>query len=146
MLTAGALALRPFSPAAVPAGAESRSGLLGRVLAAPVRAGEPITDVRVVGPGLVRGQGPGSVAAPVRIADAGAVALVRVGDRVDVLAPDPTGRLAPSAPVTAATVVAVPRPGASESGALVVLSVSPAEARALARQAVLGPLVLTLRE
>jgi hypothetical protein len=90
------------------------------------------------------------VAAPVRVADAGAVALVRVGYRVDVLAPDPTGRLPPAVAVTAAQVVAVPQPddeiGMSASGALVVLAVTPAEAQTLARHAVLGPLVLTLRE
>lgn len=145
------LAVRHFSPDTVPDGvAGSRDRLLGRVLAAPLRTGEPLTDVRVVGPGLVRGYGPGTVAAPVRVADAGAVALVRVGDRVDVLAPDPTGRMPPVVAVTAAPVLAIPQPDeeivAGGSGALVVLAVTAAEAQALAQHAVLGPLVLTLRE
>ncbi|MDQ4084511.1 MAG: hypothetical protein M3165_01710, partial [Actinomycetota bacterium] len=123
---------------------------LGRILAAPVRAGEPITDVRLVGPGLVAGYGPGVVAAPVRIADADSVSLVRVGDRVDVLAPDPAGELPTSVAVGRASVVAIPQPddelGGTASGALIVLAVTPAEAGDLARQSVLGPLLLSIRE
>jgi hypothetical protein len=52
----------------------------GRTLAAPVRAGEPVTDVRLVAPSLLEGY-PGRVALPVRIADAAAVGLIRSGDR-----------------------------------------------------------------
>jgi pilus assembly protein CpaB len=144
------LTVRRLPPSAVPAGsAGTPRRWLGRVLAAPVRAGEPITDMRVVGPGLVAGYGPGAVAAPVRIADADAVALVRVGDRVDVLAPDPTGELLSSVAVAGASVVAVPRAddalAAGTPGALVVLAVTPEEALQLARHSVLGPLLLTLR-
>jgi pilus assembly protein CpaB len=150
VLSAGDLRVRRFFPASVPTGAAATpQRMLGRVLAAPVRAGEPLTDVRVVGPGLVGGLGPGMVAAPVRIADADSVALVRVGDRVDVLAPDPRGQLPPSIAVTDAPVVAVPRPGeevtASTSGALLVLAVSADDAQRLAQHAVIGPLVLALR-
>jgi pilus assembly protein CpaB len=151
VLSADDLRVRRFSPAIVPAGAAATpQRMLGRVLAAPVRAGEPVTDVRVVGPGLVGGLGPGMVAAPVRIADADSAALVRVGDRIDVLAPDPRGQLPPSTAVTDAPVVAVPRRGeeatASTSGALLVLAVSAHDARRLAQHAVVGPLVLALRE
>lgn len=143
--------VRRFPPEAVPSGAAGTPGrLLGRVLAAPVRAGEPLTDVRIVGPGLVRGYGPGMVAAPVRIGDAGSVALVQVGDRVDVLAPDPRGQHPPSVAVSGAPVVAVPRVddeiGAGESGALLVLAVTSGDAQRLAQHSVLGPLVLALRE
>jgi Flp pilus assembly protein CpaB len=58
----------------------------GRTLAAPIRAGEPITDARVVGPGLLTGQVTGTVAMPVRLGDPAAGALVHAGDRVDILA------------------------------------------------------------
>ncbi|WP_349691452.1 SAF domain-containing protein [Actinopolymorpha sp. B11F2] len=59
----------------------------GRILAGPVRAGAPLTDVDLVGPGLFHDRSEGElVAAPVRVADAGALALVRVGDRIDLLA------------------------------------------------------------
>lgn len=63
---------------------------IGRVLAAPVRRGEALTDARVVGSGLTRAA-PGSVALSVRIADAPALDLVRVGDAIDVIAVPATG-------------------------------------------------------
>jgi len=145
------LAVRRFPPSAVPTGtAGSPARWVGRTLAAPMRAGEPITDVRVVGPGLVAGYGPGIVAAPVRIADADSVALARVGDQVDVIAPDPRGQLPPTLAVGDAAVVAIPAVddelGSSTAGALVVLAVTSLEAQRLAAQSVLGPLVLVLRE
>jgi Flp pilus assembly protein CpaB len=58
----------------------------GRRLATPMRRGEPLTDVRVAGPGLLEGQPPGTLAVPVPLANASAAALVRPGDVVDVLA------------------------------------------------------------
>ena len=80
----------------VPSGSSPRAaGLIGRIAAGAIRRGEALTDARVVGPGLAAGLGAGeSAAVPVRIADPDAAALVRVGDRVDVLgtpvAPDGT--------------------------------------------------------
>ena len=56
---------------------------------ARVRAGEPVTDVRLVGAGLTALLPDGQVAAPVRLADLAVAALVRTGDRVDVLATAP---------------------------------------------------------
>jgi pilus assembly protein CpaB len=151
VLEAADLAVRRFPPGAVPAGAaRTTARWVGRALAAPVRAGEPLTDARVVGPGMLAGYGSATVAAPVRIADADSVGLVRVGDRVDVIAPDPRGQLPPLLAVGGAPVVAVPEVddelGSGSSGALVVLAVSPTEAQRLAAQSVLGPLVLALRE
>src|SRR5437867_898218 len=74
-------------------------------------------------------------AAPVRIADRDAVRLLRVGDRIDLLAADPrtsTAQLvASSAPVVALPEVAEHQV-ASASGALVVVAVSPNVARDLA--------------
>ena len=67
---------------------ETQAGAVGRTLAAPVRAGESITDVRLVAPSLLDGY-PGRVVLPVRVADADAVALLRVGDRVSLVAADP---------------------------------------------------------
>jgi len=57
-----------------------------QVLAAPVRRGEVITDARLLGPGLLRGQPATWRAVPVRIADAAAAGLVRPGERIDLLA------------------------------------------------------------
>ena len=73
-----------------PSGAlASVADLPGRPLAGPVRAGEPLTDVRLLGPALLDalpGDAEERVAVPVRLADAGVTQLLAVGDRVDVLA------------------------------------------------------------
>jgi Flp pilus assembly protein CpaB len=86
VLSGDDLVTRRYPPDIAPPGSVSRA--VGRTLAAPVRAGEPVTDVRLVAPSLVSGY-PGRVALPVRIADADAVALLRVGDRVSLVAADP---------------------------------------------------------
>ena len=57
----------------------------GRSLAAPVRAGTPLTDRSLVGRALVRSMPRGTVAAPTRIADPELLRLIRAGDRVDVV-------------------------------------------------------------
>lgn len=88
VLTGEDLATVRVPPALVPAEAERQA--VGRVLASAVRRGEPITDVRLVGPTLTAGH-PELVAVPVRLPDAGMAALLRVGDRVRLLATDPQG-------------------------------------------------------
>jgi Flp pilus assembly protein CpaB len=80
------LVTRRYPAAVAPVGSVSQA--VGRTLAGPVRAGEPVTDVRLIAPSLVSGY-PGRVALPVRVADADAVALLRVGDRVSLVAADP---------------------------------------------------------
>lgn len=71
----------------VPPGSSPQPGrLVGRTLAAGVRAREPLTDVRLVGAGLTALLPPGLVAAPVRLADLAVAVLVSPGDRIDVLA------------------------------------------------------------
>ena len=77
-------------PDAVPAGVLRREELLGRTTAGPVRRGETLTDARVVHRSILAGY-PGLVAVPVRIGDAAAVSLLRVGDRIDLLATDAQG-------------------------------------------------------
>jgi Flp pilus assembly protein CpaB len=80
---------RPLPAAVVPDGVlASVDSVVGRMLAGPVRRGEPLTDARLVGPSLLAraGLGPGVVATPVRLADPGTAALLRPGDRVDLYA------------------------------------------------------------
>jgi pilus assembly protein CpaB len=94
-LTAADVRLARLPLAAVPGGAlPVTTRVVGRLLAAPVRRGEPITDVRLLSPALVAAAAPaGSVAVPVRVADGPAtVALVRTGEHVDVLAGDDVPR------------------------------------------------------
>ena len=123
---------------------------LGRTLAAPLRRGEPVTDLRLVSPALTDGY-PGLVAYPVRIPDAGVVALLRVGDRIDVLATDPESGET-DVILTRSPVLALPRGddatgGESLPGRLVVLGVPEDEVEDLGAAAttwflsvILGPL------
>ncbi len=85
VLTAADLTTVAVPPRAVPAGVVRRP--TGRVLAAGLRRGEPLTDLQLVGPGLTAGH-PDLVALPVRLPDAGMAALLRVGDHVRLLATD----------------------------------------------------------
>ena len=133
------LVLGTFRADSVPRGTVgSAEEAVGRVLAAPVREGEPLTDLRLVAPGLLEGY-PGLVATPVRVADAASVALLRVGDRVDLVAADPEGRSAQSV-ARGAPVVALPEAGAVDQdlqqGGLVLVAVTEEEALTLARLSV----------
>ncbi|MEV6876761.1 SAF domain-containing protein [Amycolatopsis sp. NPDC051128] len=61
----------------------------GRLLAGAVRAGEPLTDVRLASAVPVSGE-PGTAAVPVRLADVAVAELLEPGRRVDVVAaPEP---------------------------------------------------------
>lgn len=140
------LALTAFSPESVPVGAVSSADeIVGRTTTGPVRAGEPITDVRVLGGSLLDGY-PGRVAAPVRIGDPGAVDLLRIGDQVDVIAADPQGRREAVVVAAGAPVVALPRASDSAlaSGGLVVLAVTSETAQALATASVTAYLSVVL--
>lgn len=81
------LAAVRLPPGAVPDGVAVSP--VGRTLASPVRRGEPVTDVRLVGPDLTATQ-PGLVAVPVRFTDAAMAGLLRAGDRLQLLATDPS--------------------------------------------------------
>lgn len=115
----------------------------GRTLAGPLRRGEAVTDVRLVAPGLADGY-PGRVALPVRIADPDAVALLRAGDHVDLLAADPrrgtASALALDVPVLAIPVAAAadtnPSASAGLTGRLVVLGAYPGDVDRIAGAAV----------
>jgi Flp pilus assembly protein CpaB len=112
VLTATELTVATFPAHLAAAGTASDPAVLeGRVLAGAVRTGEPVTDARLVGPGLASGLPEGTVAAPIRLADLAVTALVRTGDRVDVLATAPdSGSAEVVAP--AALVLAAPGPTA----------------------------------
>jgi pilus assembly protein CpaB len=149
VLGAGDVRLVRTDPDLVPSAADTTvAALPGRIVAAPMRAGEPFTDRRLVGRALVDGYSGDVVAAPVRIQDAQAVSLLRVGDRVDVYAATGDQRAPAERVVSAAVVVTLPPtdPQAdSREGALVVLAVSDTEAARLAQAGAVTQLSLTLR-
>lgn len=109
VLTTSDLTAVELSPATVPGAVVDDP--VGRVLAGPVRAGEAVTDVRLIGPDLVAGRSD-LVAAPVRLPDAAAVDLLRVGDLVDLVAIDPQRG---TSQVVAASVLVLALPGNSEA-------------------------------
>ncbi|MBA2951711.1 hypothetical protein H1D24_39635 [Streptomyces sp. PSKA28] len=89
------------------------------------------------------------VAAPVRIADAATVRLLRPGDRVDVVAADgtATGGAVPRVVAKGARVTKIPEAAgdsAAESGALVVFSVPRTTAARLAGAGATARLAVTL--
>lgn len=156
VLAPGDLAVVRLPAGVLPGGAAADAEeLTGQLLAAPVRAGEPVTDVRVVGPGLWSAVPAGLVAAPVRLADLAVAGLLRAGDRVDVLAAPgdaltATGDAAAAGVLVVAEgalVVAVPAgeaPGAVADGGLLVLAVPPDTAQQLAAAGAAGSLTVTL--
>lgn len=132
-------------PTLVPAGAFSAaSGVIGSTVAGPLRAGEALTDRRVLGTALVAGYAPGLVAAPVRIQDADVVTLLHAGDTIDVYAASsargPATRIASAVPV-----VLLPRVADGGNGALIVLAVTPVDAAEIAAASATAPLSVTLR-
>lgn len=93
----------------------------GRTLASPLRRGEPVTDARLTGPGLLAGQPAGTVAITVRLTDPGAARLLSAGDRVDLLA-GPVGRAGADeaggeAELLARSVLVLAAPGSSTNPA-----------------------------
>lgn len=149
-LEAGDLVVAQVPAGSVPDGVlTATADARGRLLASPVRRGEPITDVRLVGPGLL--SDPGLVAVGVRIADAGTAALLRAGSVVDVLAAAPADDFAGAA-ATAETVASSVRvlavPGGRRGGidgALVLVAATEAQAARLAAAAATGRLSVALR-
>lgn len=132
LVPGAALALDDVASVALPAAAAPSGALrpgaavLGRVVAGPVRRGEPLTDVRLVGPSLLSSV-PGAVAVPVRLADPGAAALLRPGDRIDVLAAPP-----PLAPHAAAPRAPAAAGASGPAGAAGAAGVATAAARVVA--------------
>jgi Flp pilus assembly protein CpaB len=144
VLTAADLTTADYPAAAAPAGVVGDAGaLLRRVLAGGVRTREPITDARLVGPGVTALLPAGQVAAPVRLADLAVAALVHTGDRVDVLA---TAAGAPTAELVAEGALVVAATGADEQagGGLLLLAVDDGTAARLAAAATSATLTVTL--
>ncbi len=132
-LGADDLTTAEFAPGTAPDGLALDTG--GRVLATPLTRGQPVTEVALVGPAMT-GDRPDLRATPVRLPDAGAVALLRVGDEVDLVATDPQAGETETV-ARSAVVLAVPAPDDATGptglpGRLVVLGVTDAELGRLA--------------
>jgi pilus assembly protein CpaB len=129
----------------------------GRLLAAPLRRGEPVTDVSLLGRSLLAATStPGDVAVPVRVADGpAALTLVEAGDMVDVIAAGDAGDSAPESPTTVVhdvRVLATPSESAASDGndasgsdGLLIVEASPHQAAALATAATHAELSVAVR-
>ncbi len=138
------LALARYPPGTAPAGGLAEPGMLvGRVLAGPVGAGEPLTATRLVGPGLTTLLPDGQVAAPVRLADLAVAALVRTGDRVDVLATEP-GAGAAETVASGVRVLAAGGVGDDPTAGLLLVAVDTGTAARLAAAATSATLTVSL--
>jgi len=147
-LTLGDLRVDEVVAADVPERAVSdRADLVGRTLTAPVARGQILTELSLTSARQPTGQG--RVVAPLRLADAEVVALLRAGDVVDVLAADAQSEQAYIAG-RGVRVVTVPQPpeaaaGSDPAGALVLVEVDPETAQVLARAAVAATLTVIWR-
>jgi hypothetical protein len=113
-----------------------------------VRAGEPITDVRLVGPAdtaLTTGD-PNTATVPVQLADPDVADLLRPGLHVDVVTLDPDRQ---ADPVLAedATVITVRDTAGTQGqpGRLVLVAVPRQNATRLAAASLRQPVTVTLR-
>jgi hypothetical protein len=127
-LTSGDVSIMRWPADLAPAGLTG--SVAGQVLAAPLRRGEAITDLRLTGSELARAH-PELTVMPLRLPDPAVVELLQVGDRVDLSAVDPeTGEVAELAGDV--LVLAIPPAGAPDSnltGRLIVAGVNPDRAR-----------------
>lgn len=145
----------------VPDGArQSFADLVGATPAGPVRRGEILTDLRVLGPRLAESAaGKDARIVPVPLADAATIDMIRTGDVVDILtAPDePTGQPGaqtlptpqePTVLATGAVVVLVsPKPAARSIGAerVVLVALPAAQANRVAGIAISRAVTVTFR-
>ncbi|MGH3872072.1 MAG: SAF domain-containing protein [Pseudonocardiaceae bacterium] len=134
----------------VPDGAARTSAtVLGRTLAAPVRRGEPLTDVRLAGPDLTKAvrTDQDAVSVPLRLADPDIATLLHPGAAVDVVTvgerQDEPVVLARNARVLA--VLAAGSQAAARDGRLVLVALDPTAATRVAAASLSQTLTVTLR-
>jgi len=151
-LVAADLSVHRVPGSAVPEGAiADPAAVVGRTLVAPLSRGSVLTTLSVIGdhPSVAAGM----VIAPVRISDAAVIGLLRVGDRVDIVAADPQSGSGAHVIAEQVRVVTIPRPSDSGSSlspdsgdpqTLVLVEVSTDEATALADAAAGSQLSLLL--
>ncbi|TWD79092.1 Flp pilus assembly protein CpaB [Kribbella amoyensis] len=120
-------------PAVVPTGAlRPGTTTTDRILANPVRAGEPLTDARFLTPTALP---PGLVAYPLRLEDPALAPLLHPGDHLNLYAATSTSTDTATQVASGVRVLALPAPTArtTATGTLVVLAATPATVARLAQ-------------
>lgn len=149
VLEASEVTLRALPAQSVPDGtARTPTAVLGRTLAAPVRRGEPLTDVRLTGSELARtvATNPDTVSVPLRLADPGVAALLHPGATVDVVTVGER-RNEPVVLARGARVLAVLEAGTrtgERDGRLVLVALDPAAATRVAAASISQTLTVTV--
>jgi len=135
VLGAEDLRVAEFAPGTEPEDVVTPDVAVGRMLAAPLAAGEALTAQRFVGATLATATA-GLDAVPLRLPDAGAVGLLTVGDEIDLVSTDPaTGES--DVVATSVPVLALPGGAGADAtgghlpGRLVVVGVPRAQVAAL---------------
>jgi Flp pilus assembly protein CpaB len=109
VLTASDLRTATVPDRARPSHTLGRSAAVGRRVAGPMRAGEAITDYRVLQDDALSGYAAGAVLTTIRVDRADGLTGLHVGDRVDVVAVDPDGESKARVVARAVEVVTLPR-------------------------------------
>lgn len=149
VLGASQVTVRALPEQVMPDGAARvPAAVLGRTLAAPVRRGEPLTDVRLTGPDLTRAisMKQDTVSVPLRLADPGVAALLRPGATVDVVTVGER-QDEPVVLARAARVLAVLEAGArggEHNGRLVLVALDPVAATRVAAASISQTLTVTV--
>jgi Flp pilus assembly protein CpaB len=145
------LEVRQVIEDARPPGALTSAGeVAGRSLLVGRREGSPIVADDLMSAGLLAGYGADTRAVPVRVADAGSLRMLRIGDHVDVLAAATVSGQASavgSATTVASDVPVLALPVADDvgQGGLLVVAGRAEIARRVAGAAVTGQLSVVLR-
>ncbi|MEV7398757.1 SAF domain-containing protein [Aeromicrobium sp. NPDC092404] len=129
VLAASDLRTATMPPGSRPSHALDRAAAVGRRVAGPMRAGEAITDRRVLQDGALSGYAADAVLTTIRVDRADGLTGLRVGDRVDVVAVDPDGES--RAEVVARSVEVVTLPPAAGDTEVVAVGIVTTEKTAL---------------
>lgn len=152
VLTSADVAVAQWDSALVPEGALlDTGGVDGQTLTGPVRAGELLTDVRLLGSRTATtALGTEGRVVPVHLADAAVTELLREGDRVDVLTVEaredpnavPTARVLASGAVV--VLVSADAGGTRARDRVVLLALPTEDATAVAAASLVSALTVTV--
>jgi Flp pilus assembly protein CpaB len=130
VLTASDVRTANVPTRARPSHALGRDAAVGRRVAGPMRAGEAITDYRVLQDDALAGYADDAVLTTIRVDRADGLTGLHVGDRIDVIAVDPDGES--EAKVVARSVEVVTLPPSSGDTEVVSVGIVTTEKVALA--------------
>lgn len=147
VLTEADVELKAVPASTLPEGiVKTAESVIGRTLAGAARTGEILTDVRTLSPRIasLATHDPDARIVAVRVADPAIALLLRIGDRVDVIAADDSD--SPRRVASDAAVLLVPdqEKFSSGEGSVVLLALPQVKAAEVARASLTGRITVTL--